>query len=407
MRFVELLTPECQKNVDYLPIPTIHQCLEKVVAGDADLVVIPVENSTNGSVVLALDSLRDLIHNNASAPPSRLGSSDGTDDKTVVAEDPADQDLDTLDGLKTTKITVINEIFVPIQHCLLSFAPSVDSISKVYTHPQAWGQVTKFLDTNIPTSKAPRIDTTSTSAAAARVAHEQDEKNENNEQNLWSAKGSGAEDGGETGDETFSAAIASRAAAKVHNVPILVPDISNLSTNTTRFLVFARQGFPIDKLQYKEGTKSVIPTTEKVAVPAKRTSSETELGSNSDSAKRQAIGANGTSTAVSSKLSSDFVTLVSLTVAHDEPGALCTCLQALSSKGINLTSINSRPAYNPSAENTASNWAYVFFIEFYGNLYTDSVIRQSLRTVKKHSSKLTVLGSFPRNPAYYSSKTSP
>lgn len=387
MRFVDLLTPDCQRNADYTPIPTIHQCLEKVVSGEVDLAVIPVENSSNGSVVLALDSLRDLIHNNTTPVPSRSTTSSGEDNQQNVT---SSSDLDTLDGLKTTKITVINEIFVPIQHCLLSFAPSIDRVSRVYTHPQAWGQVTKFLDAQLPASKAPRIDTNSTSAAAARVASEQEAKNEQNEQGIGAPQETDAED---SNKETFSAAVASRAAAKVHHVPILVPDISNLSSNTTRFLVFARQGFPVDRLRYKQGLQSVVP--------AKRSSDEVLDMENLDCTSLN-----------NNQLSKDFVTLVSLTVNHDEPGSLCKCLQALSSNGINLTSINSRPAYNPSAAPGSSDsvtappkWSYVFFIEFYGNLYTDSLIRQALRTVQKNSSKLTVLGSFPRNPAYYSSSS--
>lgn len=336
------------------------------------MAIIPIENSTNGSVVLACDSLRDYIHN---SPENNQG------------------------------VTVINEIFVPIQHCLISFAPDVSHVSKLYTHPQAWGQVTNFLTTELPVSNGiPRIDADSTSAAVAIVAKELQSKLESN------GRTSDDDDGKESysndpknilgNDQKYSAAIASSAAAKVHNVPILVPNISDVTTNTTRFLVFVRPDFPIGELEYlsQKYMACGYETAHKTDIKTVNTKTVTNTTTNS------------TKTSPPGSISADFVTLVSVTVSHTEPGSLCTCLQAFSKRNINLTSISSRPAYNPAFDrlkkknddkpSNLHNWEYVFFIEFYGNLYLDKAVQQVLDEIKQNCTRMTVFGSFPRASDY-------
>lgn len=110
-------------------------------------------------------------------------------------------------------IHVAFEQFVTIHHCVLSHASDISKVSKIYTHPQAWGQVTDWL------SKYPhldKIDSSSTSKAAEIAS--------------------------ESGPEY--AAISSSYAAEVHNIPIIERNIENIKDNTTRFLVLSKKHTP-------------------------------------------------------------------------------------------------------------------------------------------------------------------
>ncbi|PCG95959.1 Prephenate dehydratase [Penicillium occitanis (nom. inval.)] len=146
---------------------------------NADYAVIPIENSTNGSVVQTLDLLADR------------------------------------QGLNKD-VTVCADYFLTVQHCLIIGAkPSNDnkedsfkSINKLYTHPQAWGQCENFLGQHFRGIE--RQDVSSTSKAVEIVAKET------------------------SGQE---AAIASKLAAEFHGALVLQEHIEDRSDNTTRFLI--------------------------------------------------------------------------------------------------------------------------------------------------------------------------
>jgi prephenate dehydratase len=55
----------------------------------------------------------------------------------------------------------------------------------------------------------------------------------------------------------------------------------------------------------------------------------------------------------------DWKSLVTFTVDHENPGALAHCLAVFEKFGLNLTSINTRPS-------GVRNWNYIFFVEFKG-----------------------------------------
>lgn len=262
-----------------------------MLRGDCDYAVVPFENSTNGSVVFTLDILRDIYHNPKSMEPIAPAS---------------------------VSIHVAHEVYVPINHCLLSPATSTSQIKRLYTHPQAWGQCDIFTRKTFP-GDIEKIDTNSTSAAAEIVKTDPE-----------------------------GAAIAAAAAGSVHNVPVLVKNISNQSDNTTRFLVFSRLNPDMrdELLNYIEQptTRNVPPT--------------------------------------------NAATLMSLVVPHNSPGALCSTLQEFAKQGISLTSINSRPSGR-------EHWTYVFFIEFLGS-QMEYHISEAIRNASKHCQESTIIGSFPR-----------
>ncbi|KAF5099631.1 hypothetical protein DV451_002906 [Geotrichum candidum] len=156
---------------------------DALLKGECDYSVVPFENSTNGSVVFTFDILRDIIH----AP--------GTKSNGNIAP----------------PLQVVEEVFVPINHCLLTTATDLSQVKRLYTHPQAWGQVDHYLAAHFSPADVERLDTDSTSAAV-----------------------------GIAKTDSEGAAIASSAASVVHDVPIFQANISNKKDNTTRFLVFAR-----------------------------------------------------------------------------------------------------------------------------------------------------------------------
>lgn len=145
----------------------------------ADYAVIPFENSTNGSVVQTLDLLADR------------------------------------NGLYKD-VKVCGEYYLTVHHCLLvrkgTFPPGRlgddGSITKLYTHPQAWGQCDIFLSQYF--KGVERQDVSSTSKGAEIVSKETGER---------------------------GAAIASRFAAEYHGVDVLKENIEDRADNTTRFLI--------------------------------------------------------------------------------------------------------------------------------------------------------------------------
>lgn len=94
-------------NNDYLPINRISGIFQAIVDGSADFGVVPVENSTGGSVT------------------------------------------DTLDLFIKTDLKVYDRITLQIKHNLL--APCArEEIKRVYAHPQALTQCSDYLNKNFP-----------------------------------------------------------------------------------------------------------------------------------------------------------------------------------------------------------------------------------------------------------------
>ncbi len=111
------------------PCPSIAQTLYSVAQGDSKKAMVPVENSTEGSVVSTLDTLWQL------------------------------------DRLK-----IQQELVLPIIHAFFSRGTSLNGIKTVYSHPQALAQCQQWLQQNLPT--AALIPTNSTTEALQRISLE-------------------------------------------------------------------------------------------------------------------------------------------------------------------------------------------------------------------------------------------
>ena len=106
-------------------IPAVFQAMEN---GRAELGVVPVENSTEGSVTMTLDLLID------------------------------------------SPLLIVGEVMVPIRHALLSLAGNPDEIRKIYSHQQSLAQCRNYLATNYPRSEQEAL--ASNALAAKRAASE-------------------------------------------------------------------------------------------------------------------------------------------------------------------------------------------------------------------------------------------
>jgi prephenate dehydratase len=91
-----------KNDIRTIPYPTFYEVLESTEKGKSDYAILPIENSTEGSIG------------------------------------------ESYDLLLSTKLNVIGEIYYRIKHCLIGF-DGLEKIDTVYSHPQALGQCRKFI----------------------------------------------------------------------------------------------------------------------------------------------------------------------------------------------------------------------------------------------------------------------
>lgn len=92
--------------------PSIAQTLRATAAKETDLAIVPVENSTEGSVAITLDTLWQL-----------------------------------------DKLHIQQALILPITHALISCADNLKEIKTVYSHPQALAQCQGWLEQFLPSAK--------------------------------------------------------------------------------------------------------------------------------------------------------------------------------------------------------------------------------------------------------------
>lgn len=112
----------------------------------------------------------------------------------------------TLDRLMNSPLSINGEIELRVHQHLISKATDLSKVKTVMSHQQGLAQARAWLDTHIPNAVQKPVSST---AEAVRQASE---------------------------DETV-AAISSKAAAEIYEVPILVPRVEDDPCNVTRFLI--------------------------------------------------------------------------------------------------------------------------------------------------------------------------
>ena len=114
----------------------------------------------------------------------------------------------SIDEIVKTNLHAIGEVYLKVEHCLIGRG-KLDEITKVYSHPQALGQCSDFIE-NHHLKTVPTYDT----AGSVEIIKDL----ENN-----------------------CAAIASSLASNLYDVPIIKEGIANNSNNFTRFLIFSKE----------------------------------------------------------------------------------------------------------------------------------------------------------------------
>jgi prephenate dehydratase len=159
---------------DLFPYPykSIREVMAAVDDGSAALGLVPIENSLEGSVAVTLDLL----------------------------------------GFSDYQVKIVREVTHPIQHQLIARKPlELSRITKVLSHPHAYGQCRAFLDQYLPDVEHEAAN--STADAVRRVSRVD---------RPW-------------------AAIANRLAAEMYECTIVRPDIEDSVDNRTRFVFLGRQ----------------------------------------------------------------------------------------------------------------------------------------------------------------------
>ncbi|KAK0732763.1 Prephenate dehydratase-domain-containing protein, partial [Apiosordaria backusii] len=164
------------ENVNELiPVKTIREVFDVVQAGTTEYGVVPFENSTHGPVSFTLDALADR------------------------QDDLAD-------------VVVCGEVYLGVHHYLLGYG-SLQNVKRVLSHPQAFGQTTKWFKKNLPGVET--VEVSSTSRAAEMASEDK------------------------TGE---SAAVAGLMAGERYGLEVLGSKIEDREDNTTRFFVIRRKG---------------------------------------------------------------------------------------------------------------------------------------------------------------------
>jgi len=151
-----------------VPLPNFAAVFEAVATGEMDAGVVPVENSQAGSI------------------------------------------NDTYDLLLKHNLNIIGEVYLRVRHCLLALpGETLESVRKIYSHPQALAQCQEFLS-GLKAELVPTYDT----AGSAKMIKQQGLRN--------------------------AAAIASKRVSEIYGMEILAEGIETNPRNYTRFFVIAQ-----------------------------------------------------------------------------------------------------------------------------------------------------------------------
>lgn len=366
---------EALPNTTPIPLPSFKAILQALqnTAGDSkeayDYAVLPVENSTNGSVVQALDLLAQCGLDPVSSPYPDLEVVDEYYlevhhclfvsrayaaqklTKTELVDLPIDIERATnLNGNSTSidGVTPNNGSNGSGRTSQVGNILGKLDLKTLYTHPQVWGQCNNILSTHLPPGRVDRVDMSSTSAAAAFVANTPVTDNPTSE-------------GG-------SAAISSTLAGAKHEDDLIciARNIEDApGANTTRFLVLRntkRNDVPLPVYEQSQGLVQVK-------------------------------------------------SLWTFTIAHFVPGSLATTLAVFAKHKFNLSAIQSRPrpgkillkkeqAIRSTKEARDRNWRYVFFVECLHQRNValrhsnDTELRDLLGELQAVTEQISLLGSW-------------
>ena len=166
------------KDVNSFHVQTFRDAMEAIEEGSADFAVLPIENSSAGMVSEMYDLLEEFEN------------------------------------------YIVGEVILPINHYLVGTEnTTLESIERVYSHPQALMQCSKFRDRH---GSWQQIGAANTAVAAKKILNEND---------------------------PTQAAICSEHAAEIYGLKILEEKINHNHNNSTRFIVVTNQKIFLKKAQ--------------------------------------------------------------------------------------------------------------------------------------------------------------
>lgn len=166
------------KDVNSFHVQTFRDAMEAIEEGSADFAVLPIENSSAGMVSEMYELLEEFEN------------------------------------------YIVGEVILPINHYLVGTEnTTLESIERVYSHPQALMQCSKFLDRH---GSWQQIGAANTAVAAKKILNEND---------------------------PTQAAICSEHAAEIYGLKILEEEINHNHNNSTRFIVVTNQKIFLKKAQ--------------------------------------------------------------------------------------------------------------------------------------------------------------
>ncbi len=115
-------------SVELMPLESFAAVFQAIENGRADFGVVPVENSTEGSVTLTLDLLID------------------------------------------TALVIIGEILLPIRHSIMSLSGAAGEVRRIVSHQQSLAQCRGYLSANFPNCETEAV--ASNALAAKRAAED-------------------------------------------------------------------------------------------------------------------------------------------------------------------------------------------------------------------------------------------
>jgi len=264
--FTEDALREASARAEFEPLrtATIPDAIHAVERGEADLALVPIENSIEGSVRPTLDTL----------------------------------------AFEVEKVTIVGEYDYRVRvHLIAREGVEVEAVEAVLSHPQPLAQCSRFLRSTLPDIEQRSVSST---AAAVRMVSESTRP--------WAALGAAA-------------------AAEVYGCQILLEGVEDEKSNVTRFVWIAPDG-----------------TEPGGSGPWKTSLVFSELG-------------------------------------EDHPGALVDALSEFSSRGINLTRIESRPMRQELG-------LYMFFCDLEGVL-EDDLVAAAIEGLRSKAGRVRILGTYP------------
>ena len=119
------------RDVELIAAASVQAALDSARDGSADLALVPIENSVEGSVSVTLDELAN-----------------------------------------GKRLVIVDEVVIPVRFALIARSgTSLDDVRRISTHPHAQAQVRHWLAEHVPDAHV--IPAMSTAAAAAAVADDQ------------------------------------------------------------------------------------------------------------------------------------------------------------------------------------------------------------------------------------------